>query len=67
MCGMGGTPKAESPAPPPAPPMEAPIAPVIDETADKSDLASKRKGRNSLRIDLASASSLGGGSGLSLR
>jgi hypothetical protein len=66
MCGAK-PPKQATPAAAPPPPAEPPTAPVIDAGAasEKNILTAKRKGRSSLRIDLAS-SAPSGGSGLNI-
>jgi hypothetical protein len=68
MCMGGSKPKAaDPPAPAPPPPADPPTAPVVNETAasERNVLTSAKRGRGSLRIDLA-ASGPSGGSGLSV-
>jgi hypothetical protein len=56
MCG-GGSPKpAPTPAPAPPPPVDGPSAPELnDKTSDRNNQRALRRGRGSLRINLAQA------------
>lgn len=68
MC-MGSRPKpAPPPAPAPPPPEDPPVAPVVNETAasDRNLVAARRRGRRSLRIDLAGATTNNSGTGLNI-
>jgi hypothetical protein len=47
------SPKAPPPPPPPPPPAPPVKAPELDTVANEKDTASMKKGRQSLRIDLA--------------
>lgn len=54
------------PAPPPGPAADAPTAPVFgQDQSTAANLASNKRGRSSLRIDLASGG-LGEGTGLNI-
>ena len=67
MC--AGRPKIPPPpAPPPPPPADPPTAPVVNETAasDRNLVNARRRGRRSLRIDLAGVTGSGDGSGLNI-
>lgn len=65
MCGSAPKVKKADPAAPPPPPPEATarMAAATDVTTANSEVTSKRKGRNALRIDLQTG---GGGTGLNV-